>query len=640
MKTFSSIYHYPGLPSCELTTANIEGMMATLAEAGVTHVQVNHVPDGIHPEQLAQPENVYLAFASFGPPLDLFVSSRINRGLWPEMYLERNQACLRQFAAAARKHGIKPILYLCEPRFVPERFFQKNPTLRGSRVDNPMCSTTPLFALCTDMPEVREHYREMMRAVLEIVPDIAAVALFTSDSGAGFDYNPHSYAGSNGAGFNRGIPLEERVSAYLALLLEEGRAKSPDFEVHLTSGFDPEMRAKILARSPQGCVGSVNGLYDWEGGLEEMWGYHQSLWAPGGPKWNIRNLDRAAAYAERLDDMRQRLASSTTRGEEPLAHAQLPTTDYPRPLRYTPQPFEVVKIMKAYADLGIKRLTAWGVINPKDLVPHDINAAVFRVMNGNIYAEAHEVIRGIALDWVGETHADALVRAWKECDFAHSRRPNWVWSITKMQLLGPLVPDLHALQPEELVYYKTIALEQLERIQGVGAFIPFEADERNRDFVLDEIYDKETLPGLERAVTRLEEAAGTAAADIAAILTRQAEHIRLAWIFQRMLRSWYEAGQHLMPGAGAKPRRAFAEIVDEEIANTRAMIALVDGRVPQFLRAYPSNSLTYDFGFGFAGQLRKRIEVMVRHRNDPPCPLTDRLEKMKLHMAAIEKQIG
>ena len=119
----------------------------------------------------------------------------------------------------------------------------------------------------------------------------------------------------------------------------------------------------------------------------------------------------------------------------------------------------------------------------------------------------------------------------------------------------------------------------------------------------------------------------------------QAEHIRFAWLFQRMNRSWYEAGQHLVPGVGAKPRREFGEIVDEEIAITRAMIALLDGRVRQFIRSYPTNSMTYEFGDGLVDQLRSRVEVMERHRDDIPRPLTDRLEKMKMHLAAIEKQI-
>lgn len=639
MKTLKEIYCYPGLLPFETNEENANRMMASLAEAGVTHVQINHLPDLMHPEQLAQPGNVYLAFANFGPPLDLYVSSQYNHGLWPEMYLDRNLACLKRFAAAARKHGIKPILYLCEPRFVPERFFQKNPTLRGPRVDNPTCSTTPLFALCTDMPEVKAHYREMMGKILELVPDLAAVSIFTSDSGSGFDYNPHSYAGSNGAAFNRGIPLEKRVSNFLALLLEEGRKKSPDFEVHLTSGFDPEMRAKILSIAPRGVVGSVNGLYDWEGGLEEQWAYHQAMWAPGGPKWNIRNLDRKSAYAERFADMKQRIAASATKGDEPLVHAELPTTDYPRPLRYTPQPFEVIRIMKAYAELGVKRLTAWGVMSPRELVPHDVNAAAFRDINENISAEPDALVRGIAVSWVGEKYADVLLKAWQECDFAHCRRPNWALGINKILFPGPLVPDLTALKPDEMSYYKTIALADLERIQGLGSFIPFEADEQDRDFVLNEIYEKETLPGLDHAASLLEKAAASATPAVSAVLRQQAEHIRFAWLFQRTNRNWYEAGQHLVQGVGAKPRRAFGAIVDDEITVTREMITLLDGRVARFIRSYPSDNMTYEFGDGLVGQLQARIRVMQRHRDDTPLPLGDRLEKVKAHLAALAKQV-
>ncbi|MBI4024130.1 MAG: hypothetical protein HY360_04060 [Verrucomicrobia bacterium] len=265
------------------------------------------------------------------------------------------------------------MLYLCEPRFVPERFFQRHPALRGPRVDNPTCSKTPLYALCTDLPEVLDHYREMMAKIMELVPDLAMASLFTSDSGAGFDYNPDQYAGPNGAGFNRGIPLEKRVARFLRALLDAGRAVNPDFTVNVTSGFPTEMRAKILALCPPGVVGSVYGLYDWEGGLEEHWGYHQAVWGMPKAKWTIRNLDRAAAAADRFADMQKRFDVAAQGGREPIVHAELPTTDYPRPLRYTPHPFETIRLMKDLARLGAKRIAAWGVISPKSLVPHEPN---------------------------------------------------------------------------------------------------------------------------------------------------------------------------------------------------------------------------------------------------------------------------
>ena len=44
---------------------------------------------------------------------------------------------------------------------------------------------------------------------------------------------------------------------------------------------------------------------------------------------------------------------------------ELPTTDYTRPVRYTPQPFEVIRIMKDVVRMGGKSIALWGVISPK-----------------------------------------------------------------------------------------------------------------------------------------------------------------------------------------------------------------------------------------------------------------------------------
>lgn len=636
MNAIPTIVCYPNLLPFETTPENVDRFIGALAAAGVTHVQVNHLPDLMHPEQLSQPENVYLWFANFGPPLDLFVSSGLNRGLYPEMYLERNRRVLLRFAEAARRHGLKPLLYLCEPRFVPERFFLKHPALRGPRVDNPTCSTRPLYALCTDLPEVRQHYRELFAAVLELVPDLELVSLFTSDSGAGFDYNPDTYAGPNGAGFNRRFPLEKRVVRFLSLFLEEGRRRNPAFTVNLTSGFSPDWRARILAAAPPGIVGSVYGLYDWEGGLEEHWGYHQAVWGEPRAKWNVRTLDRDAARLDRFEDMRTRFDVAARKGGEPIVHAELPTTDYPRPLRYTPHPFETIRIMKELAALGTKRLAVWGVISPADLVPQDANLEAMRAANADIGADADTLVHGIAEEWVGLRHAAALVNAWRLCDHAWTRRPLWNHcGLPKQALPGPLVPDLTALRPEDTAYYRTVALADLEQIQGLGAFVPHEHDERNRDHVLQALYETETLPGLLRAAELLEHEAAKAGPDEAAILRRQAEHIRCAWLLQRSHRNWYEAGRFLAPGPHPGRGRTLHEIIDDELEVTRQLIALLDGRQEQFIRTMPSDHMTYEFGPGFVAQLRARIPVMERHRGDAPRDLSPFLGKFHAYLKGM-----
>ncbi len=637
MNAISTIVCYPGLLRFEHTEANIDDFMASLANAGVTHVQINHLPDLMHPEQLNQPDNVYLWFANFGPPLDLFASSTLNRGLYPEMYLERNRRSLVRFSQSAVRHGLKPMLYLCEPRFVPERFFLRHPTLRGPRVDNPNVSKTPLYALCTDLPEVQAHYREMMAAVMEVAPEVSMASIFTSDSGAGFDYNPETYAGSNGAGFNKGIPLAKRAVNFLSILLEEGQRHQPDFTVNLTSGFSPSERARILEQSPPGIVGSVYGLYDWEGGLEEMWGYHQAVWGAPKAKWNVRTLDRAAARQDRFDDMKNRFDVAAKGNRSPFLHAELPTTDYPRPLRYTPHPFETIRMVKAIAAIGATRIAAWGVVSPKELVPFDVNAAAMRIVNADIDADPEVVVSRLATECVGAELAPVLVEAWRRCNDAWCERPMWNHAgLPKQALPGPLVPNLRALEAQETAYYRTIGLEDMERIQGLGAFVPHEADERNRDYVIDELYNRRTLPGLENAWRSLDGAAdGCSDAAAAALLRDQAEHIRFGWLNQRSHANWYEAGRYLAPGNEPRFQRTMQQIVDDELEVTAELIAMLDGRLDKFMRVYLSDFMTYELGPGFVDHLRCRMEVMRRHRDDSPVSLKGSLNKMHVYQKSL-----
>ncbi|MBU4212016.1 MAG: hypothetical protein L6437_02985 [Kiritimatiellae bacterium] len=198
------------------------------------------------------------------------------------------------------------------------------------------------------------------------------------------------------------------------------------------------------------------------------------------------------------------------------------------------------------------------------------------------------------------------------------------------------LPDLTALTTDETAYYRTVALDDLEKIQGLGAFVRHESDERNRDYVLHELYEKQTLAGLAQAVELLEKEASGADSDSAAILLRQRDHIRFACLIQRSHYNWYEAGRHIVPGDKPGKGRSMPEIVDDEIGNTRAMIALLEGRLDQFMRAMTSDTMTYEFGPGFTGHLKLRIEVMRRHRNDPPRNLAGMLGKAHAYLKDME----
>ena len=80
---------------------------------------------------------------------------------------------------AAERHGLTGMLYMCEPRMQHPALFDRYPAWRGPRVDNPGCSKTPVYALNTDIPEVRDHYRQMLRAAHEAAPGIRDIVLFS-----------------------------------------------------------------------------------------------------------------------------------------------------------------------------------------------------------------------------------------------------------------------------------------------------------------------------------------------------------------------------------------------------------------------------------------------------------------------------
>ena len=70
--------------------------------------------------------------------------------------------------------------------------------LRGARIDHPRESFRPRYTLALAHPAVQEHYRELLRRILEVVPDLGFIHLWTNDSGAGFEFVSSLYAGRNG----------------------------------------------------------------------------------------------------------------------------------------------------------------------------------------------------------------------------------------------------------------------------------------------------------------------------------------------------------------------------------------------------------------------------------------------------------
>ena len=179
-------------------------------------------------------------FYTYCPALDQFVDSSLNRGLYPPYYLSANLAFLERNAALARKYGLVPGLLCFEPRSVPEEFFARYPMLRGARVDHPFRSFKPRYTMTLAHPLVRDHYAEMVRRLLEKVPDLGFLTIWSNDSGSGFEHTTSLYVGRNGGPYMvrewRDHAAIARIAGEHALLFfrtlrDAARAVSPGFRV-------------------------------------------------------------------------------------------------------------------------------------------------------------------------------------------------------------------------------------------------------------------------------------------------------------------------------------------------------------------------------------------------------------------------
>ncbi len=138
-----------------------EGLLARLAQAGVNGVWLQAV---LHK----------LAPCPFEPERSARYAERL-----------KNLAAL---VARARKHGIRILLYLNEPRALPLRFFESRPQLKGV-VEGDHA------ALCTSVPEVQDFIVNSIATICRAVPDLGG---FFSISGSENLTNCWSHGGGAG----------------------------------------------------------------------------------------------------------------------------------------------------------------------------------------------------------------------------------------------------------------------------------------------------------------------------------------------------------------------------------------------------------------------------------------------------------
>ena len=433
-----------------------ERYLREYARLGFTHVEVNALA-GPFPAEKGVDGEFYPDFYTYCPALDQFVSSRLNQGLYAEEYLAANRERLHENARLALKYGLTPGLLCFEPRSVPERFFERYPTLRGARVDHPFRSFRPRYNLSIAHPVVRRHYAEIIRNLLQEVPALEFLSIWTNDSGAGFEHTQSLYVGRNGGAYlirewkdSDEIARAAAANAvrFFRLLRDAAREVNPRFRI--TTRLEPFAGELAYLWPELGDGVDVEGSSLLAVGWEANYSH---------PRYTDIKVLGSALHSTLDEAERDKVDELKKRGGRSYFYHMFGSHTNHEPLLGIPFPWLTCEKLKAASRLGMEDLAHLGGIHPPDKVPYAVNQEVFRRFQLDPALEIDRVVRELACKYAGGKYGDMLVEGWRAAEEAvRAFVPLSIYShygaVWQRLLVRPLVPDIGRIPVEERAYYE------------------------------------------------------------------------------------------------------------------------------------------------------------------------------------------
>ncbi len=604
-----------------------------LARLGFTHIEVNGLAYPMSLETCTKGE-IYPMFYTYCPALDQFVSSRLNKGLYPQYYLAANLKFLKENARLARKYGLSPGLLCFEPRSVPEQFFQRYPMLRGARVDHPFRSFKPRYNMTIAHPKVREHYAEMMNNLMREVPELSFLAVWSNDSGAGFEHTKSLYVGRNGGAY---LIREWKDDGEIARVAGENALRFFRLLRDAASEVNPEFRVITRLESFYGEHETV-----WDGLEDGIDAETASLIARGWetpythPQYiDSHSINAGTVYQNRFDQAEKPLMDELDTRE---ARAHFYFTAGPHtmfePLLGVPYPFLTFNRLKTLRENGVQYLAHCGGISPPELVPYNINHEIVRRFQYEPEMNIEDTVASLARKWAGEEFSERLIEAWRLTEEALLAFPNVTplystHGFTWYRLwVRPLVPDYEALAPEERAYYEAYMCTTPHNPNNVDLSrdVLFRLTSPEKSWMDVERMDGNVWPPMNQAVALLEEAAAGASASLSAENVIHDQMVRLkalrCWLTtQRSVAAWI-AGVYGYMGADDDDEKAgwrgfLKDAILKEIDNTEKLISLFDTGV-EFMALTDRGETPLIHGDNLKELLPRRIELMQAHIEDEP----------------------
>ncbi len=229
-----------------------DAICRTAAELGARYVACGGLAETTA-SQWDDPDDSYCRYFANSPSVFKFAEAAPVAGVYPAEHVAANAELLRRKSQVLADHGLKGIWNGLEPMWLPESFYERQPHLRGPRVDHPARSLHDRFAPCTDRPEVLEAYAQAVHRICQIAPALEIFEFYTNDAGAGFCWCEYLYPGQNGPEHCRRRAMGQRVGGLLSAFVEGGRRAGRDVTVLLRpKHFSPPETEDLLARLPEG----------------------------------------------------------------------------------------------------------------------------------------------------------------------------------------------------------------------------------------------------------------------------------------------------------------------------------------------------------------------------------------------------
>ncbi|MGD0782387.1 MAG: hypothetical protein ABSA30_05960 [Candidatus Aminicenantales bacterium] len=610
-----------------------EGHIREYARLGFSHIEVNGLAVPF-PAEPGVPDEFYPDFYTYAPALDQFTASALNRGFYAREYLDANLRRLKGDARLALKYGLTPGLLCFEPRSMPEGFFRRYPTLRGPRVDHPFRSFQPRYALTLVHPAARAHYAELLGNLLKEVPELEFMAVWSNDSGSGFEHTKSLYVGRNGGPFlvrewkddeEIARSAAANVARFYETLRDAASAVNPAFRVitRLESFFGERRQLWPLLRDRLDVEANSLLTAGWENNYP-----HPSY-------KDVQVL--GAAYHHGLSGKERGPARQLeARGSRALFYHYFSSFGNFEPLLGLPFPWLAYEKLRAAAAIGAAGLAWMGGIHPPDKVPYAVNQEVFRAFQLDRGLDIAAAVREIAVRYAGPRWAGRLVRAWRLIETAYRRfMPLPLYSgygmVWNRLLVRPLVPDIEAVPESDRAYYEQMMVSPPHNPNKV-------------DLSKDVLFELVPPAYARKAHRRIDRRVWKPLAQALALLAQVRESARvrhderafrvfedqffrtaaLKCVFetQRNAAVWIDV-VHAYPGARiartkAALRARLDDMIEREIANSRDMIALWNEAPVEWMMVSPLGETPFIYGENFPELLEKKIALMRRHRKDEP----------------------